>query len=496
MNKTQFYTLSSALLASTALASTASAGTIGKFDATTDVFSTVPSSISTSVFSTTASTANSIVIGGNSASQAKFGMRYSNRFSGTTRWTTEFTISGANFVTAALTTANVTVMLATATDANTVAGSMTGTTSCATVTSLVDLFVVNDCAVSGGNTFTLMTAYGVKFTGVTFNNASGLATAGGTVSLTGRVYNPTNTSQIFEASSTGTVITAAAPYLVTATAGASGTASATTTPVAFANLSAPNDGSLSLRLVTLQISGTGAMGNALTAASVVATTVAGTTSISVASSILSSTAVQSVRLDAAAGGVAAILTLANFSGGTVTFSVNNGLWGTGNSANVVVSFSGSQSIPAAAAGTLTSSIQHDQQAYTSTGATAAISQGGFRAEINTFNASTNGPFGSYLRLHNNGQVAGTVTITVRNDATGEVLGSSYTSASIAPNATVQLSALQIETGANIPTASRSGSYTISVTGPIIGYAQHILFDGNSVADLSGFRNAGSTDGRP
>ncbi|MCC6912283.1 MAG: hypothetical protein IT566_01165, partial [Rhodospirillaceae bacterium] len=121
---------------------------------------------------------------------------------------------------------------------------------------------------------------------------------------------------------------------------------------------------------------------------------------------------------------------------------------------------------------------------------------GFRAEINTFNASTNGPFGSYLRIHNNAQVAGTVTVTVRNDATGEVLGSSYTTSAIAPNSTVQFSALQIETGANIPTASRTGSYTVSITGPIIGYAQHILFDGNSVADLSGFRNSGSTDGRP
>ncbi|MCA0199454.1 MAG: hypothetical protein LCH56_01285 [Proteobacteria bacterium] len=496
MNKTQLYTLSSALLASTALASTANAGTIGRFANSGDVFTTVPVTISTSVFSTTASTANGVTIGGVSASEANFGMRYTNNFSGTTRWTTEFTITGARFITAGLTTTNVTILLASNGNTSTISASMTGATSCATVTSLVDLFVVNDCAVTGGNTLTTSVAYGVKFTGVTFNNASGLATAGGTVTLTGRVYNPTNTSQIFEASSTGTVISAINPYALVVTAGATATASATTTPIAFSNLSQPNDGSLSLRLVTLQITGQTALGQSLNATnSTVATTTAGTTSISVASSVLSSTAVQNVRLDAQAGG-STNSTLANFSGGTVTFTLTNTIWAAGNSANIVVSFTNSQAIPAAAAGTLTASIQADQQAYTATGQTAAINQGGFRAEINTFNASTNGPFGSYLRIHNNGQVAGTVTVTVRNDATGETLGSSYTTSSIAPNSTVQFSALQIETGANIPTASRSGSYTVSVTGPIVGYAQHILFDGNSVADLSGFRNSGSTDGRP
>lgn len=492
MNKTQFYTLSSALLASTALSGTATAGTIGRYD-TTDTFTTASVLISNTIFSTTASTANGIIIGGHANSDAGFGMKYNNNFSGTTHWTTEFTISGARFITASLTTANVSILLYTGSNGNTAIGNIAGTATCASVTSLVDLFVVNDCTLSAQLSGQ---AHGIKFTGVTFNNASSLASAGGTVVLTGRVYNPQNTSQTFEASTTGTVMTSAAPYKTTVTAGATATASATTTPVAFSSLSQPNDGSLSMRLVSLQITGSGALGNQLTAASLVAATVAGTTSISVASSVLSSTAVQHVRLDAAAGGVAAMLTLANFSGGTVTFTVNNGLWANGNSANVVVSFTNSQAIPAAAAGTLTATVQSDIQTVSASGATAAINQGGFRAEINTFNASTNGPFGSYLRIHNNGQVPGTVTVTVRNDATGEVLGSSYTTAAIAANATVQFSALQIETGANIPTASRSGSYTVSVTGPIVGYAQHILFDGNSVADLSGFRNSGSTDGRP
>jgi hypothetical protein len=73
--------------------------------------------------------------------------------------------------------------------------------------------------------------------------------------------------------------------------------------------------------------------------------------------------------------------------------------------------------------------------------------------------------------------------------------------------TMQLSALDMEGtgtadgklpsgGANIATADRVGSYTVSVTGPIIGYVQHILFDGESVADLSAYRNSGVTTNQP
>jgi hypothetical protein len=68
---------------------------------------------------------------------------------------------------------------------------------------------------------------------------------------------------------------------------------------------------------------------------------------------------------------------------------------------------------------------------------------------------------------------------------------------------MQLSAAEMESettstklpsgGANVPVASRMGSYTLSITGPLIGYVQHILFDGSSVADLSSFRNGGGTN---
>jgi len=173
-------------------------------------------------------------------------------------------------------------------------------------------------------------------------------------------------------------------------------------------------------------------------------------------------------------------------------------------------FSGSAAIPAAAAGsvTVTANAGAGAATVTASGATAAITQAGFRASVNTFNASTNGPFGSFLRIHNNGGIAGPVTISLRNDdhTVGTALGSSFTTAAIQPNSTMQLSAAEMEGtatstklpqgGANVPVDSRVGSYSMTITGPITGYVQHILFDGNSVADLSGFRNAGQTSNAP
>lgn len=493
MNKTQFYTLSGALLASTALsAGNASAGTIGRFAYADNAFTTSAMAIANTIFSTTASTANSVLIGEGGVYGQGFGMRFNNAYAGTTRWTTEFTISGARFVTAGLSVNQVTLLLSTTANTTTVIGSVAGSAACASLTSLVDLLVANDCSITGAATGT---SVGISLSGITFNNASGLATVGSSISLTGRIYNPSNPSQTFEASTTGNIITSRAPFAVAVTAGTDKTASATTTPVAFTSLT-DVAGNLSMVLATVTLTGTGAFNNGLVSTAGFST--AGTTNISIASSLFSSAAVRSVTVNASVGGSGALsyLTAANFSGGTVTFSATNTTWVAGNSINVVVQFMGTTSIPASVAGTVSGTISGGEQNVTVAGATAAVAQGGFRAEVNTFNASTNGPFGSYLRIHNNGQVSGTVTITVRNDATGEVLGSAYTTSAIAPNSTVQFSALQIETGAAVPTASRTGSYTVSVTGPIIGYVQHILFDGNSVADLSGYRNAGNTTNQP
>ena len=512
MNKTQFFTLSGALLASTALSGAASAGSVGRYDASGN-FTTSPLTIANTLFSTTASTANAVTIGADSRDR-DFGMRYNNNFSGSTRFTTEFSIAGARFISGGLTTANVKMLIGSAN--NSVITSISGSLSCVSFNALVDLMVVEDCHYTSDATIT-GTTIGIAFTGVTFNNASSLATAGSSVTLTGRVLSATNNTQIFEASSTGTILTSAAPFQITVTTGPDATASATTTPNAFSSLSTPASSPLSMTLATVRVSGTGALQASLSTQPVMVSSHASTAQISVTSSILSNGAVRSVNLVQGGGGASlsalSYLTAANFSGGTVTFTLSNTAFSNAGSESfqVIVVFQGTTAIPSAAAGTVTASVGHSTlgiQQVSGSGTTAVVNQGGFRAGVNTFNASTNGPFGSYLRIHNNGAVAGTVTITIRSDdhTSGTVLGSSFSTANIAPGSTMQLTAAEMEGtatstklpggGANVPTASRQGSYTLSITGPIIGYVQHILFDGNSVADLSGYRNSGNTSNQP
>lgn len=516
MNKTQFITLGGALLASTALSSAASAGTIGKFAddgaGGGGAFTTTAVSISNAVFSTTASTANSVVIG--SSSNRKFGMRYSNTYLGGTRFSTEFTLSGARFVQASLLVDHVAFKFATqasgtAGGADALASATAGTEDyCVTQTALVELFVVDDCRTTavGGSFSTGISA--IYFTGVTFNNASGLATVGSSVTMTGRVFNPASPTQVYESSSTGTILTSAAPMSIVVTAGDTVTASATATPVAFAYLTAAQaqeTGILSVRLATVTITANGVFQNDLTTASDASNLT--TTSVTVSSTALSGASVSGVSVYAGANGFTTA-TAANFNGGSITFVLNNTDFIAADSFHVTVSFSGTAAIPAAVAGTVSGTADAGEQNVAVSGATAAINQGGFRAEVNTFNASTNGPFSSYLRIHNNGVIAGTVTVTLKNDdhTSGATLGSSFTTAEIQPGGTMQLSAAEMEDsaanaklpsgGADVPAAERVGSYTINVSGPIIGYVQHILFDGDVVADLSSFRNDGQTADAP
>jgi len=62
--------------------------------------------------------------------------------------------------------------------------------------------------------------------------------------------------------------------------------------------------------------------------------------------------------------------------------------------------------------------------------------------------------------------------------------------------TLQIGMGDIETGAGI--TNPSGQYTLQITGPIVGYAQHVLYNDTTgqFSDLSSFRNSGSTNGVP
>ena len=72
----------------------------------------------------------------------------------------------------------------------------------------------------GGDGQTAAFIGGLQLDGVVFNNASGLAWAGGTVSLSGTVYDNANPNIIIETITSGAVITSKDPGKTTITAGA------------------------------------------------------------------------------------------------------------------------------------------------------------------------------------------------------------------------------------------------------------------------------------
>jgi len=515
MNKQQLYTFGGALLASTALSGAAHAMTFGKSVSGSLTFTTSAISVATTLFATTASTANEVVLSANGAQRVmgRFSNVYSAASVASTGFTVEMSPTGATFGNAGIESAD---FLIVGSHGTTFQSTIAASAVCASAVGFATQFVLNGCTAAtgtaGGSSVNMSMAIGgVMFSGVTFANASGLATAGSAIQLTGRIYN-TSTNGNFEAATTNNIITSAVPLSVSTTVRANTTVSAVSTPLAFSSLSSSNTGvataTLTMDLTQVLITGTGTFRADLNTISLASNEIS-SARITVTSALLSSGAVHNVFVDRSLNGTAAArvnnLTAANFSGGTVTFVVEDAAQ---TSYMISVAFNGTTAIPAVSTGTTTVTFGLETgngQIIGSVSAGAAgTSQGGFRAEVNMFGASNAAPYGSYLRIHNNGAVAGTVSITIRNDdhTSGAMLGSTFTTAAIQAGSTMQLSAAEMEGtttstklpsgGANIPAESRTGAYTIQLTGPIVGYAQHILFDGSSVADLSAFRNGGST----
>lgn len=510
MNKQQLYTFGGALLASTALSGAAHALTWGKSVSGSLVLSTSAISIANTLFATTASTANAVVLSANGTNRvmARFSNVYSFATVPSTGFSVEMSPTGATFANASLDSAK---FLIVGSHGTTFQATISASSVCSNAVGFSTQFVLNGCTAANGTTGaninSSMTIGGVLFSGVTFSNASGLATAGSSIQLTGRVYN-TTTSGNFEAAATGNVITSAAPLAVSTSTRANVTVSATTTPLAFTSLATSNTGvstaTLTMDLTLILLTGTGTFRDDLTTVSTAALEIS-SARITVTSAILSSGAVHNVYVNRTTDTRTNSLTAANFSGGTVTFVIEDA---TAVSYMVGIAFNGTAAIPAASTGTTTivfglESTNGQAIASASAGA-AGTAQGGFRAEVNMFGASNASPYSSYLRIHNNGGVAGAVSLTIRNDdhTSGAILGSAFSTAAIQPGGTMQLSAAEMEGtttstklpsgGANVPAASRTGAYTIQATGPIVGYVQHILFDGTNVADLSAFRNGGIT----
>jgi len=497
MKRQQLYTLGGVLLASTALSGMAEAAVVGHATAAGAVgFTTTALKIANTIFSTTATSADTVSVGGDTA----FVVKFSNSFTASTKFSVEVDVAGAQFNPNAA--GDIRVIVGGLTTTGSSFETTTSSAACSAVTPLVSKIIIDGCQLSTA-TFSSTTgsaldhsavAGGILLSGVTFNTANSLATVGNSISLSGSVYNTTNPSQSFESITSGAIVTSAAPLTVSITACTNQVANPTATPAAFDYLvSSTANGTLSMCLASVTISSSGALTATLGSAATLAT-VATSVNVTLTDSVLGSAAVSAVVLTGSASAISSAnqTTVANFAGGAATFTVNT----TGDASNFTINltFTGSTPIPAAAAGTVSlafgkGGVGSAQAVTAASGGTAQISRGGFNSELNTFLTSSNLGFVSYARIHNMGATAGTASVTILNDATGAQLGSTFTTATIAAGQTLQLSNKDLETSAGI-TAAAGVNYTIQITGPFIGYAQHIIFNPatGQLADLSGFRN--------
>ena len=101
--------------------------------------------------------------------------------------------------------------------------------------------------------------------------------------------------------------------------------------------------------------------------------------------------------------------------------------------------------------------------------TAAVAPLRLGAVFSTEQASSQ----SFLRFHNNSSIAGTMTATVRNFATGASFGQ-WTSPSVAPNGESQFAIGTIESELGI-SAMKPEYYTMSINASTGGYIQHVLW---------------------
>ncbi len=507
MNRQQFFTFGGALLASTALSSGAMAATssVGTFDNTGAVYTAGALKVSNTVFSTTAATADAITLGGT----VSFGVQFCTSCNIPSGLTFNIEVTVANAVPSNLTLLSTHLIHRSATGS--FVGTITGATAFCTGSAAVGQTIyVSGCFVTAAQTAAVG---GVSFSGLQFTTANALATANTSISISGKVYNPSGaTYDTFS----GAIVTSTAPLAATVTAASNAVVSPLSTPNAFTYLQdtqasfAAGAGLRTMALATVTITATANVFASDLTTQIAPAAAAGTVSVTVSSGLLSSAATQAGLFVDTVGPFMSGATLtasAYATSNTATFSVGSGAAGF-SSFTIALVFDGTTQIPASpTAGSVSlkfSAGSAGPQAATpavSTGSTATLTRGGFSGELNSLYSTaisklTTPAYNSYVRIHNNGATAGIATVTVFHDATGVSVGS-FTTSSIAAGATLTLSAADLETGAGI-TASVIELYTVKVTGPFIGYVQHVVYNPTSgqINDMSSFRNAGSTRGQP
>jgi len=460
--KRQSLYVGGALLATTALSTSVQAGTIVDLMVTGNIPTTVltTASLNAQVFG--AANANAVTLG----DSATFTINFTNSL--TTTFDVDLESTNSDF------SGGFAVGVFQQSAAGLTFNRQGSFTGC-TVQVLTERVLIEDCLSSATASIDALSVSGVNF-----DEANGLATVGSSIVLSG-IVRGSSSNNTFELISNGTLVTSALPITTTITAGAAGTISNTSSP-AFSDLGAAT----TLSLATVVITQNAVVGTGLSTAVVGAAALAATAEFTITHGVLTDAATTNLQL---AGAVANSAVPSAFNGNVASFDIATTL----GTFDVSVNFDGTTAISAWAAGTLDITFSPGTSSLTAvpavSGAMASLSRGGFTTQLNTLQSSEgNGAtlFQSFVRVVNNGTVSGTATLAVRDDSDGSLYGN-FTTATIEPNATVQVGMPAIEAGLGITGA---GQYQIGISGSISGYAQHVMFNSvnNTFIDLSGFRN--------
>lgn len=336
----------------------------------------------------------------------------------------------------------------------------------------------------------------VQLSGIVFNQANGLATAGTSLSLGGIVTGNTG-NQTFELISSANVITSANALTTTVTTGGTG-GSFTINNTATPPFSKITPSATAAVIGTVTVTPTNAVGTNLTTVLSIASNLASGMEFTITHGVLSDPAFTEIHLSSANTGLVQSIRAGSFgTANTASFDQNTANTQRGTF-DIEVNFNGSTAISNWSAGSVTVTYTAGTQVVsapaTATGTLAAFNQGGFRAQINTAQSSAVSGFDSFVRITNNGSVAGFALIAVADDADGSVYGT-YTTATVQPNATIQISMPTIEASV---VAVPKGQYMLNITGALSGYAQHVMLNtqNGTFVDMSGFRIGDATNGFP
>ena len=516
MNKQSLYGFGGSLLATTALATSTEAATLRYslgFDTAANVSTAISSTnvkkLSTQVFGTSSTANTALVIGG-------------------TAGTTSNTLANSVFVNFAFPIS----MSPFRVDLDIVGGAVFSTPTPTVVPvystthggsgSITGLVSISGCSIqptstkiiiSGCNSTGATSVGGILIEGISFSSASGLATAGTSIQLSGSVKD--SSGSVIDSVTQVNYITSSAAVTASISPATSSTSNLTissSVSPAFTALtvSGTTATTLTTTLGSVAFSSTNALSNDLSTA-IITTSISGAVELKIAHDSLSSAAMQKIQF---VSGATSSLGSAKVTAGTVSFQIPAGSLDGGL---IQVVFDGLGTI-SATTGTATATVTPSAPSLTpGTPATLAafssslaqLTAGGMNVSVNTVQPRAGAGstlYQSYLRVVNTSTFSGLVTFTVTNDVTGAAVGS-FTSAALtgasAANlatggllkggATLQISSADIE--AAIPTAAATGApYKVQITGAFNGYVQNMMLNTVSgiFSDLSGFRNGGTS----